>query len=223
MEKVDLNKMRRIFAIGDIHGCYNKMLTIMEQIPFEAERDQLVFLGDYIDRGVHSRQVLDYLVQLKKKLPQTVFLLGNHEQMLLDFLGGEDMKPFLMNGGQKTLDSYQVNKEALGHRDPRTFFPSEHLGFFNSLSHTFEDQDYFFVHAGLRGGIPIKEQDLTDLLWIREDFYFSNFDFGKTIVFGHTPFPEPFIYNKRIGIDTGAVYGNKLTALELPAMKFYSV
>jgi serine/threonine protein phosphatase 1 len=215
--------MGRIFAIGDIHGCYNKMRKIMEQIPFESERDQLVFLGDYIDRGVHSRQVLDYLVELKNKLPQTVFLLGNHEQMLLDFLEGGDIKPFLMNGGQKTLESYQVHRESIGYRDPKTFFPSAHRDFFYSLTHTYEDQDFFFVHAGLRGGIPIKEQDLNDLLWIREDFYFSNFDFGKTIIFGHTPFPEPFIYNKRIGIDTGAVYGNKLTALELPAMKFYAV
>ena len=215
--------MERIFAIGDIHGCYDKMINIMETIPFQAERDRLVFLGDYVDRGDHSRQVVDYLVELKKKAPQTIFLLGNHEQMLLDFLDGEDMRPYLMNGGQKTLESYKVHKDSLSHRDPKTFFPADHLNFFYSLSDTFEAEDFFFVHAGLRSGIPIKEQDRTDLLWIREEFYFSNFDFGKTVVFGHTPFPEPFVYNKRIGIDTGAVYGNKLTALELPAMKFYSL
>ncbi|HMK64633.1 MAG TPA: metallophosphoesterase family protein [Thermodesulfobacteriota bacterium] len=215
--------MERKFVIGDIHGCYHKLLEVMGQIPFDPERDQLIFLGDYIDRGEHSRQVLDYLIELKDKHPQTVFLLGNHEQMLMDFLEGGDIKPFLMNGGHKTLESYQIRKEVFDYRTPKTCFPTAHLGFFNSLAYTFEFQDFFFVHAGLRGGIPIKDQDLNDLLWIREDFYFSNFDFGKTVIFGHTPFPEPFIYNKRIGIDTGAVYGNKLTALQLPDMKFYSV
>jgi serine/threonine protein phosphatase 1 len=97
------------------------------------------------------------------------------------------------------------------------------VDFFESLLPYYEKGDYIFVHAGLREGIPLDRQDLFDLLWIREEFYFSTFNFEKTVIFGHTPFQKPFIYKKKIGIDTGAVYGNKLTCLELPAMKFISV
>ena len=213
----------KLFAVGDIHGCYAMLLELMERLPYHDASDRMIFMGDYIDRGEHSREVVDYLVAFKKKHPQTVFLLGNHEQMLLDYLDGSDIRPYLVNGGQKTLNSYTGNQGTLNHRNPQAYFPQAHLEFFYSLVPTFEENDYFFVHAGLRAGIPIREQSLSDLLWIREEFYFSKFDFEKTIIFGHTPFPEPFIYNKRIGIDTGAVYGNKLTALELPDQQFYSV
>jgi len=215
--------MEKILAVGDIHGCYAKLVGLMEQIKIYSEKDILVFLGDYIDRGDQSKEVVDYLVQLKKQRRNTVFLLGNHEQMLLEYLNGEMIKPYLINGGQKTLNSYRGEKDPCACQDPMTLFPVEHLEFFNSLIPYFEFQEYVFVHAGLRSGIPIERQELSDLLWIREDFYFSKFDFGKTIVFGHTPFPEPFVFDKKIGIDTGAVYGNKLTGVELSARKFYSV
>ncbi len=215
--------MERIFAVGDIHGCYTKLVDLMERIKIHNKKDILVFLGDYIDRGDQSREVVDYLVRLKKQRPNTVFLLGNHEQMLLEYLNGEMVKPYLINGGQKTLNSYMGQKGVKAPQDPMALFPMEHLEFFNSLIPLFEFQDYIFVHAGLRCGIPIERQKPSDLLWIREDFYFSKGEFEKTIVFGHTPFPEPFVFNNKIGIDTGAVYGNKLTAVELSARKFYSV
>jgi serine/threonine protein phosphatase 1 len=216
--------MERIFAVGDIHGCFSKLVDLMERIKIHREKDILVFLGDYIDRGDQSREVVEYLVRLKKERPNTVFLLGNHEQMLLEYLNGEMVKPYLINGGQKTLNSYRGPRGGKARQeDPKALFPMEHLEFFHSLIPLFEFQDYIFVHAGLRNGIPIESQELSDLLWIREDFYFSKYNFGKTVVFGHTPFPEPFVFNKRIGIDTGAVYGNKLTAVELGARKFYSV
>ncbi|MBA4394800.1 MAG: serine/threonine protein phosphatase, partial [Desulfobacca sp.] len=208
--------MKRILAVGDIHGCYAKLVGLMEKIRIHHKEDILVFLGDYVDRGDQSREVVEYLVQLKKLRPNTVFLLGNHEQMLLEYLKGEMIKPYLINGGHKTLSSYSGQKGPIDCLDPMTLFPGEHLEFFHSLIPWFEFQDYVFVHAGLRSGLPLERQELSDLLWIREDFYFSKYDFGKTIVFGHTPFPEPFVFNKKIGIDTGAVYGNKLTAVELP-------
>ncbi|MBI4767088.1 MAG: serine/threonine protein phosphatase [Deltaproteobacteria bacterium] len=213
----------RIFAVGDIHGCYFKLDRLMDKIKLNFEKDVLLFLGDYIDRGDQSKEVVEYLVQLKRKQPSTVFLLGNHEQMLQEFLGGEHINQFLVNGGKKTLDSYLGDNRLYSSRDPRTIFPPEHLDFFNSLCPHYETEDYIFVHAGLREGIPLESQDLFDLLWIREDFYFSKFDFGKTVVFGHTPFQKPFIYKNKIGIDTGAAYGNKLTCLELPDMRFTSV
>ncbi len=215
--------VERILAVGDIHGCYLKLTKLMEKIKLNSEKDILVFLGDYIDRGDQSKEVVDYLIELKKQWPSTVFLLGNHEQMLQEFLGGENINPFLVNGGKKTLDSYFGDNRLVSSQDPRTIFPSNHLEFFNSLSPYFEWEDYIFVHAGLREGISLENQELFDLLWIREEFYFSKYDFGKTVIFGHTPFQKPFIYQNKIGIDTGAAYGNKLTCIELPAMKFISI
>ncbi|MFH0787620.1 MAG: metallophosphoesterase family protein [Pseudomonadota bacterium] len=215
--------MGRILAIGDIHGCYAKLVSLMEKVNLNPGKDALVFIGDYIDRGDRAKEVVDYLIELKKRVPSTVFLLGNHEHMLLDYLSGENTNPFLFNGGQKTLNSY-LGKGRLSYlQDPKSVFPPEHLEFFNSLLPYYELEDTIFVHAGLRNGIPLERQDLFDLLWIREEFYYSKFNFGKTIVFGHTAFSQPFILNNRVGIDTGAVYGNTLTCVELPAMNFYSV
>ena len=214
---------QRLLAVGDIHGCFLKLEKLMDKLDLDPERDVLIFLGDYIDRGDQSKEVVDYLVQLKKDRPSTVFLLGNHEQMPQEFLDGENINPFLVNGGKKSLDSYFGDNRLYSSQDPRTIFPPEHLAFFNSLDTYFQIEDYIFVHAGLREGIPLENQELFDLLWIREDFYFSKFNFGKTVIFGHTPFQKPFIYKNKIGIDTGAAYGNKLTCLELPEMKFISV
>ncbi|MEW6187263.1 MAG: metallophosphoesterase family protein [Thermodesulfobacteriota bacterium] len=215
--------MEKIFAIGDIHGCYPKLLKLMEKIPLDPQKDLLIFMGDYIDRGEQSREVMNYLLRLKSELSNLVFLLGNHESMLLDYLQGGNINPFLMNGGKKTLDSYFGENKQISYEDPRNIFPGDHVEFLKSLVPYHEAGDYIFVHAGLREGVPLEGQDLFDLLWIREEFYFSTFDFGKTVIFGHTPFQKPFIYKKKIGIDTGAVYGNKLTCVELPAMKFISV
>jgi len=215
--------MERILAFGDIHGCYNKLIRLMKQLKINPEKDVLVFLGDYIDRGDQSKEVVDYLIDLKKQLTSTVFLLGNHEQMLLDYLNGGNINPFLVNGGKKTLNSYFCENWLFSEADLKVDFPREHLEFFYSLSPYYELEDYIFVHAGLRDGVPIERQELLDLLWIREDFYFSKFEFGKTIIFGHTPFQQPFIYKQKIGIDTGATYGNKLTCVELPARKFFTV
>jgi serine/threonine protein phosphatase 1 len=215
--------MKRILAIGDIHGSYRKLASLMKKIKIDPEKDLIVFLGDYIDRGDRSKEVVDYLVELKREMPSTVFLLGNHEHMLLEYLSGRNINPFLFNGGQKTLNSYLGEGRLTSLRDPRKIFPEDHLNFFKSLSPFFELEDYIFVHAGLKRGIPLEQQDLFDLLWIREEFYYSKTNFGKTVIFGHTPFPEPFVYHNKVGIDTGAVYGNKLTCVELPSMTFYSV
>ncbi|MBA4394226.1 MAG: serine/threonine protein phosphatase, partial [Desulfobacca sp.] len=176
--------MERILAVGDIHGCYPKLVSLMEKVKINPEKDRVVFIGDYIDRGDRSKEVVDYLIEFKKEVPSTVFLLGNHEHMLLEYLSGKNINPFLFNGGQKTLNSYLGEGLLRPLQDPKKIFPKDHLEFFNSLQPFYEVEDYIFVHAGLRNGIPLERQDLFDLLWIREEFYYSKFSFGKKVIFG---------------------------------------
>jgi serine/threonine protein phosphatase 1 len=107
--------------------------------------------------------------------------------------------------------------------DAKAHIPKNHLIFYQNLLLFYETEDYIFVHAGLRPNIPLNQQNPTDLLWIRDEFYVSRFKFQKKVIFGHTPFPEPLVRRDKIGIDTGVVYGNKLTCLELPDMRFYQV
>lgn len=209
--------MERIFAIGDIHGCYDPLVRLLGRIPIDWSRDRLVFMGDYIDRGPKSFEVVQHLIELQERQPGTVFLKGNHEQMLADYLSGRDRMTYLYNGGQETLDSYLRNASAPG----RYPIPEAHLRFFDSLRLMFETENYIFVHAGLRKGLPPEKQRPEDLLWIREHFIDSRHAFGKRVVFGHTPFDEPRVEPNKIGIDTGAVYGNKLTCVQLPEEKFY--
>jgi serine/threonine protein phosphatase 1 len=210
--------MQKIFVVGDIHGCFDKLCALMDKIPINFNRDQLIFIGDYIDRGSSSLEVVDYLVDLKKKLPDTIFLKGNHEDMLENYLDGSDRFTYLLNGGQRTLDAY-LNRP----NNPGEYpVPPAHLKFFKSLHLYYQTDDYIFVHAGLRKKVPLESQKTVDLLWIRDEFIFSDFDFGKRVIFGHTPFKEPLVQTNKIGIDTGAVYGNRLTCLQLPEIKFFS-
>jgi serine/threonine protein phosphatase 1 len=210
--------MERIYAVGDIHGCYEKLMALMDKLDIDFDTDTLVFLGDYIDRGPSSFEVVEYLVALKKLFPKTVFLKGNHEEMLENYLSGIDKMTYLVNGGQQTLDSYLSRPRQPD--DP--LIPQEHLDFFNSLLLYYETENYIFVHAGLKIQVPLEEQTVEDLLWIRNKFIQTKHDFGKQIVFGHTPLPEPLLQPNKIGIDTGAVYGNKLTCVRLPELVFYT-
>jgi serine/threonine protein phosphatase 1 len=210
--------MKKIFAIGDIHGCAHKLYALMEKIPIDYANDTLIFIGDYIDRGPQSVEVVTYLVDLKSRHPDTVFLKGNHEDMLQKYLQGTDRLTYLYNGGQHTLESY-LNQSNNSESTP---IPADHLEFFDSLVLYYETQDYIFVHAGLRENVPLEKQDPEDLLWIREDFIYSKSTFGKWVIFGHSPFSEPLVLPNKIGIDTGAVYGNLLTCVQLPDMIFFS-
>ena len=209
--------MKKIFAIGDIHGCYDKLKSLMEKIPIDFTRDTLVFIGDYIDRGSHSVEVVDYLIKLKKRVPEVIFLKGNHEDMLDKFINGADRFTYLLNGGQQTLDSYLM-KPAESEFFP---IPDEHLDFFKSLRLFYETEEFVFVHAGLRPRVPLENQSTEDLLWIRNKFVGSKYDFGKRVIFGHTPLKQPLVEANKIGIDTGAVYGNKLTCVQLPDLQFF--
>ena len=209
--------MKNFFAIGDIHGCFDKLRGLMDKIDIDFANDLLIFLGDYIDRGPDSYDVVEYLIQLKKQHQNIVFLKGNHEEMLGNYLKGSDRLLYLVNGGQKTIESYQKQSMSSG----ADLIPQEHIIFFKNLDLFYQTDNYIFVHAGLREKVPLENQGPDDLLWIRHKFIKSDYEFGKTIVFGHTPLSQPLVHQNKIGIDTGAVYGNKLTCVKLPGIIFY--
>ena len=170
-QSIDSKQQGRLLAIGDIHGCLDQLKALMEQV-MPTSGDKVIFLGDYVDRGPASAGVIDYLIEFGTDFPATFFLRGNHEQMFADYLDGHDPAMFLMNGGLKTLDSYQDSGQWP--------MPSAHHTFLQTLSNYHETEDYIFVHAGLRPDIPLSEQDINDLLWIRREFISSNYDWGKT-------------------------------------------
>ncbi len=204
----------KIFAIGDIHGCIDKLRTLLGMIQLDWDKDLMVFLGDYVDRGPDSRGVIELLLDLKKEhADRLIFLKGNHEWMFTQFLMGEEHDLFLRNGGRKTLESYSVEKDKIE-------IPQNHRDFLDHLDLYFETDDYIFVHAGMRPYISISEQSPEDLLWIRSHFLKSSYDWGKRVIFGHTPFFVPLIEANKVGIDTGAVYGGRLTCLVLPDFEF---
>ncbi|MBN1664269.1 MAG: serine/threonine protein phosphatase [Deltaproteobacteria bacterium] len=213
--------MGKIFAVGDIHGCLEKLADLMVKINIDPIHDTLVFIGDYIDRGRDSKGVVDYIIDLKKTVKTVVCLEGNHELMFLNYYDyGIDKTLFLDNGGRETLFSY--GDTGFWHKK-KLSIPDSHREFFHDLQPYYETDAYIFVHAGLRPGIPLKDQVMDDMLWIRRDFIDSGYDFGKKVVFGHTPMTEPLIDETKIGIDTGAVYGGKLTCIRLPDMDIFQV
>jgi serine/threonine protein phosphatase 1 len=208
-----------IYAIGDLHGHLDALERLMDRISPDLSRDQLIFMGDYIDRGPHSRGVVDYVLRLKNSAPpeKVVCLKGNHEAMFLNFLLDIDKELFLFNGGFSTLrDYWGEDWQEL----ENLVLPPDHARFYRELKLYYETPDYIFVHGGLRPGVPLAEQEEEDLLWIRGDFIAAMDDFGRKVIFGHTPFRQPLILPNKIGIDTGAVYGNLLTCLKLPQEEF---
>lgn len=209
----------KVFVIGDIHGCLDMLKRLMDKIDWRPGRDRLIFLGDYIDRGQNPKGVVDYILGLISCSPHVECLVGNHEAIFLDYLDGKDRGLFLINGGLSTLESYQADRPKQG----GPLVPPAHMDFYQSLKSFIELEDYYIVHAGFRPGVDLREQSVEDMVWIRETFIYSEYDFGKRVIFGHTPFHQPLVVENKIGLDTGAVYGNKLTSLELPEFRFHSV
>ena len=205
--------------IGDIHGCLDILDRLMDKIDWQPDRDRLIFLGDYIDRGKDPRGVVDYIIALTRCSMHVEYLKGNHETMFLDYLSGKDEELYFRNGGWSTLRSYGMNRGVKGN----SLVPPEHMAFFRSLKPYIELEDYYIVHAGFRPGVEIEEQSLENMVWIRDPFIHSRYDFGKRVIFGHTPFYEPLVMDGKIGIDTGAVMGYTLTCLKLTEMRFHSV
>jgi len=211
-----------LYAIGDIHGSLESLERLLDKINLDLTVDRLLFVGDYIDRGPRSKGVVDYIIRLKDQAPpgQIICLKGNHEAMFLDFLAGGQGDMFLFNGGLATLEDYWGDDWVGQDRESLTL-PPDHAQFFQDLELYYEMPDYIFVHGGLKPGVPLDEQVEDDLLWIRGEFITSEEDFGRRVIFGHTPFKKPLLMPNKIGIDTGAVYGNFLTALKLPGEEFF--
>ena len=209
----------RIFIIGDVHGCLDMLKRLMDKIGWDPASDRLIYVGDYIDRGEDPFGAVEFILGQRQISPLVECLIGNHEAMLLDYLSGRDRELFFYNGGGSTVRSYRVNRK--DENDP--FFPPAHIAFFNSLKPYLDIGTHIIVHAGLRPAVALESQSLEDMVWIREAFIHSDFDFGKKVIFGHTAFREPLVTSNKVGIDTGAVYGNKLTCLELPGEIFHSV
>jgi serine/threonine protein phosphatase 1 len=209
----------RLIAVGDVHGCIDELSVVLDAIQ-PTPIDKVVFLGDYVDRGPSSRGVIDLLIALRdSRRCQTVFLRGNHEDMFLDFLGerGRHGDAFLFNGGRTTLASYGL-PPALPRSEARARLPESHLQFLRGLELRHLDEPFLFVHAGVSPIRSLGDQHEEDLLWIRDEFIRNRHPFAWTIVFGHTPQREvlwhlPF----KIGLDTGCVYGNKLSCLDFTA------
>lgn len=213
----------RLFAIGDIHGCIDEVALMLETIAARAG-DTVVFVGDYIDRGPSSRAVIDYLLEFQRGAADVVFLKGNHEDMLLSYMGypGRYGESFVFNGGAQTLASYGIAEGEP--EDVSTLIPAGHLAFFQGLQHYYQRPPYLFVHAGILPGRLLAEQSVEDMLWIRHDFIFHPHAIDATVVFGHTPMRTvmldlPF----KMGIDTGLVYGGKLSCVELTEGMLYQL
>ncbi|MHA1165909.1 MAG: metallophosphoesterase family protein [Alphaproteobacteria bacterium] len=234
MRKARAPKNTLIYAVGDIHGQRHLLDDLLDQIVndaegFAADRRVLIFVGDYVDRGPRSADVIERLITGLPDNFETHCLLGNHEVILLNFLDRpETLGRWLSNGGEATLASYGVrvpddyeSPDAANHC--RNAFaaalPKRHLKFLNTLDLHFSCGDYLFVHAGLRPGVKLKKQDPKDLVWIRHEFLNSSEDFGAVVVHGHTPGCKPVIKSNRIGIDTGAVINGRLTAIRLHKKK----
>ena len=220
----------RVYAVGDIHGRVDLLAALHDRIRDDAAtatagRKVLVYLGDYVDRGPCSFDVVDMLVEAPLEGFEIVHLKGNHEDFLLRFLDEENLEEvnlWFINGGDATLHSYKVPLLTLpfglaGLETARRAFaaalPPSHRTFFQNLKMYHVEGDYLFVHAGIRPGVPLDEQDEADLLWIREGFLDSDADFGHMVVHGHTPGVETDVRPNRIGIDTGAVFTDRLTCL----------
>ncbi len=221
---------RLIYAIGDIHGRYDLLKSLLAEIAADADaaargdRPLLVFLGDYIDRGPDSAQVIEALLWLERRSPFEVKLLrGNHEQCLLDFLddpiGGA---AWLRFGGVETLASYGVSEPAdegdmiAARDDLLDRLPAAHLKLLERMPLCLSIGDFVFAHAGIRPGVRLADPRAEDLLWIREQFLESRDLHPKVVVHGHSwASDEPEIRANRIGLDTGAFTTDRLTAARL--------
>lgn len=230
--------LKRMLAISDIHGDIEKFEKLLHLVDYRNDKDQLLLLGDYIDRGPSSSDVLN-LVQRLVEDDGAIALIGNHDKMMVDaFLTDDPMnvKRWFYNGGIKTLQNYGYNIEK---DDAKYWYTTEempeplqmndeireHIEFLQQLHHYYETDTHIFVHAGVHPTSPVEETDLQTLVWIREEFH-QGYNGEKTVVFGHTPVKHLhkseevyFGRNKIIGIDGGCAYGGRLYCLEVSSSK----
>jgi serine/threonine protein phosphatase 1 len=217
----------RVYAVGDIHGRADLLMETIERIDDDLERRPIghaveVYLGDYIDRGPDSKAVID-LLAVRLVQNHAVCLRGNHEDLMEGFLRDPaNLRSWLNVGGLQTLASYgvELSRQSIEteldlHQRFCRCFPRAHQVFLQCLRDSFRCGDFLFVHAGIRPNIPLEQQDLNDLLWIRDEFLDSDADHGHLVVHGHTPVPHPDIRHNRINIDTGAYWTGTLTCIAI--------
>lgn len=224
------NCVKRYLLISDIHGELNMFEEMLQKVQYNPEEDQLVLVGDYVDRGPNSRGVLNKVMELKAE--GAIVLRGNHDDMLVAAAENEEnaWKRWWKNGAIPTLKSYDETIEEQVVPDTDEF--KRHVEFIKNLDYYHETEDYIFVHGGVDPETPLTETDPYVLVWIRDKFH-NGYAGEKTVVFGHTPTPNLhddeeksdvfFGENNIIGIDGGAVYGGQLNCLELPSKKQTSI
>lgn len=223
-------KNTRVYAIGDVHGRLDLFTDMMKAIKKDAKgfdgKSELVLLGDYVDRGPDSAKLIETIMAGKLPCDRQIHLRGNHEDAMLNFADGSAAANGWLNyGGLETLGSYGIDVDSLleGGGNPLGRFrkalkeavPKAHLQFLSRLAFHYSNGDYLFVHAGVRPKVPLDAQDLSDMMWIREDFLKYKKPFEQFVIHGHTITQEPDIQINRIGIDTGAYRTGILTCLVL--------
>lgn len=213
----------RTIVVGDIHGCCKELKQLISELieckKYNPKKDRLIFLGDYIDRGDDPRGVIRYIRRLQEKYDNVIALMGNHEDMMIKYSNGDKYSGWEYNGYEKTLWSYAEHKKEL----------ADDYKWMKNLPLYFEDEHRIYVHAGIEPGVPMENQKRETLLWVRDNFIYDCRDFSKRVIFGHTP-DLSSAYKTiagNIGIDTGCVFGGKLTALLIDAdgieQEIYSV
>ena len=210
------------YAIGDIHGRDDLLEKLYGQIEafhkanYEEREGLLIHLGDYIDRGPKSCQVVDRAMKGIEGF-KSIYLMGNHEAMMLSVLDradGMNLMNWIVNGGDITLQSFGVSWESgAGLGALRETIGEERMEWFEELELYYKTDKHLFVHAGIKPGVSIEEQEASDLLWIREPFLYDDTDHGLMVVHGHTISEEPVIKSNRIGIDIGSFVYNRIAAL----------
>ena len=225
--KVPTEPGEPVWAIGDVHGCADLLHALLAQIFAMASMQsptRIIFLGDYVDRGPGSREVLDLLIELQSlERVRPSFIRGNHDFMMQEFLRKPEVGPAWVNmGAGTTLTSYGIAPPALSlsphaWRDTQARFaeavPERHRVFLDRLEPSVVEGEYFFTHAGVRPGKPINRQRPSDLMWIRSVFLDDKRRLGKMVVHGHTVTSDPHEDHRRIGLDTGAYASGRLTAV----------
>lgn len=198
--------MDRLIAIGDIHGCYHTLKKLLSAIEYSSKTDILVFLGDYIDRGYHSYEVVSMIKKLQRQVgdDKVICLMGNHERMAIDAAEKHDTELWYMNGGESTVYSFERNNADM----------KPYIAWFKSLPLVYDTPEIIFCHAGLSKPL-IRDNTQDDLLWGRDWITRDTEEREKQVIFGHTPSNSGHPYTTKTGdicIDTACYYGKNLCA-----------
>ncbi|MBN2322547.1 MAG: serine/threonine protein phosphatase [Spirochaetes bacterium] len=238
-ETIDEGAYKRIIAIGDLHGYCEPFFRLLDEIA-PTDDDLLVCIGDYVDRGPDSREVVQTLIDFSAARPGCRFLKGNHEDMLLGAFGFDacvrDINTWLYNGGGATLRSYGIRFEDIegGYGSPaasglpmtlRDGIPPSHLDFFSRLPLYIESENFFFCHAGVAPHLTVSDgkRNEFDLLWIRDHIHAEELAYEKTVVCGHTPLAEVMLRKRLVCVDTGLFYYGTLSAVDVLSRTIYAV